>query len=70
MCGLTVVNVTQPPLTSCYSPWTLSNLRNGGSYVFSLVPTDGVGNVGSLVTYTWKIGKKMHTLQSLYRNLS
>lgn len=67
MCGLHVTNETLPQLVSCSSPWMVSNLLNGGNYMFTVIATDGVGNVGSTFKYSWKIGKKsIHVLHDTY----
>ncbi len=46
-----------PTYARCYGSWFDSNLRSGVDYIFSVIATDAVGNVGSVVAYSWRIGK-------------
>lgn len=48
---------SNPTYAPCSGSWSVSNLRGGVDYVFSVIPTDAVGNVGAVETYTWRIGK-------------
>ena len=41
----------------CYGSWFVSNLVSGVNYVFSVIATDAVQNVGNVVIYTWRIGR-------------
>ena len=45
-----------PNYQSCTSPYLSSGLMGGNTYFFSVVATDGVGNVGLPRNYTWRIG--------------
>ena len=38
--------------------YTVNNLQNGKTYVFSVRGTDDVGNQGNAMTYTWKVGEQ------------
>lgn len=50
---------SRPAFTQCNSNrYTASSLQNGLVYVFQVRGTDDVGNQGSSVNYTWKVGKK------------
>lgn len=48
---------SEPQYTTCHLSFLASGLQNGISYEFSVFATDGVGNVGSPLTYQWEIGK-------------
>ena len=48
---------TEPTYTSCQGSFLASNLQNGVNYEFSVIATDGVGNVGLELTYQWEVGK-------------
>lgn len=56
MCDVHVLSEV-PQFTTCSTSWLATNLMNGVNYVFSVFATDAVGNVGSVVTHMWKIGK-------------
>ena len=45
-----------PNYQSCTSPYLSSGLMGGNTYFYSVVATDGVGNVGLPRNYTWRIG--------------
>ena len=50
---------SRPAFTQCNSNrYTASSLQNGLVYVFQVRGTDDVGNQGSSVNYTWKVGKQ------------
>ena len=46
-----------PQFQPCFGSFLFTNLESGVSYVFTVIASDGVGNVGNPVTYLWKIGK-------------
>lgn len=50
---------SNPVYDACTSPYVTGNLINGRTYIFSVIPTDGVGNVGTSINYTWRIGNRI-----------
>ena len=43
--------------TPCSGIFQATDLQNAVDYRFSVLATDGVGNVGNPVTYQWSVGK-------------
>lgn len=64
LCAVHVSEAT-PQFTPCYGSWSATNLRSSVNYIFSVIATDVVGNVGNVVTYTWRIGKLLKDLRPL-----
>jgi len=54
--------------TPCSSSWFASSLQNGRNYVFAVFATDGVGNIGSPLTFQWTVGKAV-TVELTYRSV-
>lgn len=54
-----------PQFTPCYGTWHVSDLQRSISYVFSVVATDAVGNLGSVVNYPWRIGESFVAIDTL-----
>lgn len=46
-----------PRRTPCGRSYRVDRLLDGNEYEFEVIATDGVGNVGEPVVYSWKIGK-------------
>lgn len=61
------VGSARPTYAPCYGSWFASNLRNGVNYIFSVIATDAVENVGSVVSYTWRIGKLYNNVEVLFK---
>ncbi len=61
MCSVYTVE-SNPTYSSCTSPFITGTLLNGRTYIFSIIPTDGVGNLGSSTSYSWRIGKYTITI--------
>ena len=46
-----------PRRTPCGRSYRVDRLQDGNEYEFEVIATDGVGNVGEPVVYSWKIGE-------------
>jgi len=51
------IDGAEPRYTTCPGSFLASGLQSGSNYEFTVIATDGVGNIGSETIYQWEVGK-------------